>query len=102
MMMCPRPHPLLLRGRPPRHACSGQVGLVGSTAGDDGGSAGGGGRDSAGGGGGDSAGGAGGSAGGGSTGGGGGGSTGDGGGGVKGRGVKDECSHPLPPLTPCW
>ena len=45
MMMCPRPHPLLLRGRPPRHACSGQVGLVGSTAGDDGGSAGGGGRD---------------------------------------------------------
>ena len=38
MMMCPRPHPLLLRGRPPRHACSGQVGQGGSTAGGGGGS----------------------------------------------------------------
>ena len=34
MMMCPRPHSLLLLGRPPpwspRHACSGQAGQDGS------------------------------------------------------------------------
>ena len=42
MMMCPRPHPLLLRGRPPPrplcHACSGQAGQGGSTGAGGGGS----------------------------------------------------------------
>ena len=79
-MMCPRPRPLLRRGRPPpwphRHACSGQAEQGGSDHANQEGSIAGGGST---GGGGSSAGGGGGSAGGGS------GSAASGGGGVKGR-----------------